>query len=332
MDREGYRQLLQTRGLSQEQIEQSIAIVEGFEAYLGGRQPASSLERASAEEALAYVSLLTFEGRNSFLELAAVGRYGYLCKNYPVYVAILELLDGSEALEGMHRRVGDELGEAGQRAIFAGITMPPLGLPNSEKASLTRTVMQRLEACAGEQALDAIFAGSFRDLQEVYYLDDKQRYADIGDFDTFLETKRQEFIAELEQIKAEGKLYFSQEITDDVIELVRTDPEISQGVRQGNILYVTKIPYMAKEYLKETDVDRKRYYYCHCPWARESLLQGEGPVSATFCRCSAGFHKKPWEVIFEQKLEADVLESVLQGDLRCRFAIYLPESVGTGKF
>jgi hypothetical protein len=31
-----------------------------------------------------------------------------------------------------------------------------------------------------------------------------------------------------------------------------------------------------------------------------------------------------WEVIFDQKLEAEVLESVLQGDMRCRFAIHLP--------
>jgi hypothetical protein len=56
-------------------------------------------------------------------------------------------------------------------------------------------------------------------------------------------------------------------------------------------------------------------------------MQVEGPVSAQFCRCSAGFHKKPWEVIFDQKLEAEVLESVLQGDMRCRFAIHLPVSV-----
>jgi hypothetical protein len=136
--------------------------------------------------------------------------------------------------------------------------------------------------------------------------------------------KRDEFLNQLEHIKDEGGLFFSQEITDEVIEFVRSDPEISQGVRQGNTLYVTKIPYMAKEYLAETDPDRKRYYYCHCPWARESLRQSEGPVSARFCQCSAGFHKKPWEVIFGRRLEVDVLESVLKGDLRCRFAIHLP--------
>jgi hypothetical protein len=40
-------------------------------------------------------------------------------------------------------------------------------------------------------------------------------------------------------------------------------------------------------------------------------------------RFIAGFHKKPWEVIFGRTIQADVLESVLQGDMRCRFAIHL---------
>jgi hypothetical protein len=95
-------------------------------------------------------------------------------------------------------------------------------------------------------------------------------------------------------------------------------------VRRGNVLYVTKIPYRTREYLAATDALQKRYLYCHCPWARESLRQPDGPVPAILCRCSAGFHKKPWEIIFEQHLEADVLESVLLGDERCRFAIHLP--------
>jgi hypothetical protein len=131
----------------------------------------------------------------------------------------------------------------------------------------------------------------------------------------------------LEQLMVEGRLFFSQEICPEVVEFVRGDPEISQGVREGSIIYVTKIPYMKKEYLAETDPQMKRYYACHCPWARESLQAGEKTVSAKFCQCSGGFHKKPWEVIFGQPLHADVLESVLQGDLRCRFAIHLPEEI-----
>jgi hypothetical protein len=244
-----------------------------------------------------------------------------------VYIAILELLDGSEVLEEMYNRVGEVMGQETRQAIFAGTQLPGLGVPNAQKSRLMREVMQNLEGCADEQKLSLIFMDSFRDLQDGSYLDDKMQYEEIGDFDEYLELKRKEFIAQLEKIRDDGGLYFSQPITNEVIEFVRNDPEISQGVRQGNILYVTKIPYMAREYLREENIQLKRYYYCHCPWARESLLQAEGAVSAQFCRCSAGFHKKPWEVIFEQKLAAEVLESVLQGDMRCRFAIQLPPTV-----
>ncbi len=158
MEREGYRRLLQTRGLSDEQIEQSIEIVERFEVILGNRQPPATLETASAQDTLDYVDQLNAEGKNSFFELAAVARYGYMCKNYDVYLPILELLDGSEALAGMHRRAGEVLGEEKRRAIFAGIDLPPLGMPNTEKARLTRTVMQRLEDCMDENESNALFA------------------------------------------------------------------------------------------------------------------------------------------------------------------------------
>jgi predicted hydrocarbon binding protein len=52
-----------------------------------------------------------------------------------------------------------------------------------------------------------------------------------------------------------------------------------------------------------------------------------------FCQCSAGFHKKPYEIIFGQPVKAEVLESVLKGDDICRFAIYLPDTeVNNKKF
>ena len=91
------------------------------------------------------------------------------------------------------------------------------------------------------------------------------------------------------------------------------------------MLYEVKIPYMTLEYLAETDERLRRYYYCHCPWVRESLKEGDVSVSPTFCLCSAGFHKKSWEVIFEQPLEAEIVQTALKGDPWCKIAIYLPE-------
>jgi hypothetical protein len=85
---------------------------------------------------------------------------------------------------------------------------------------------------------------------------------------------------------------------------------------------------MAKQFLAETDPTLKRYYACHCPWVREAIKSGDVPLFPDFCYCSAGFHKKPWEVIFRRPLRADVLESVLRGGSRCRFAIHLPDEAG----
>ena len=139
--------------------------------------------------------------------------------------------------------------------------------------------------------------------------------------------RKEAFIAQLEVCQRDGRLFFSQEITHEVVELVRNDPEMGGGRREGNIIFETKIPYMAKRYLEESDPILKGYYYCHCPWAREAIKRKDVKLVDTFCHCSGGFHKKPFEAIFGQTLKVDVLESILKGDERCRFAIHLPDDI-----
>ena len=179
----------------------------------------------------------------------------------------------------------------------------------------------------GKAQCKSILSGCLHGLKDEWFLDAKKKYEECGNIDAYLERKRTDFIAELEKLRDEGGLYFTQEITDEVIGHVKSHPEVSGGVRDGNIIYETKIPYMTKEYLVETDERMKRYYYCHCTWVRESLRTGDISVSPTFCYCSAGFHKKPYEVIFGQPLKAEVIDTVLDGGMCCKFAIHLPKDV-----
>jgi hypothetical protein len=254
----------------------------------------------------------------------ALARYGLFTQNNALFVAILELLDGAEAQPNFYRRVAEVFGEEVRDAVFAGIGVAPLGLPSPEKPRFIHPVVERLEARVGEEACKALLADSLRDLPDEYYLQERQKYQEAADIDEYLRQKKQAFVEQLEASQREGRLFFAQEITDEVLAFVKGDPEIGGGRREGNIIYETKIPYMTRDYLAETDPTLKRYYYCHCPWAREAVKNGNVTLTATFCNCSAGFHKKSWEVIFEQPLKAEVLESVLKGDARCRFAIYLP--------
>ena len=87
----------------------------------------------------------------------------------------------------------------------------------------------------------------------------------------------------------------------------------------------TKIPksgYLI-EYMKETDPDLKRQYYCHCPRVRDTMRASE-IISPTYCYCGAGFYKGIWEEILQRPVEVEVLESVLAGGEVCKIAVHLP--------
>jgi hypothetical protein len=189
--------------------------------------------------------------------------------------------------------------------------------------------MTRMEEIFGTSTTRDLLKDSLRDLPDAYYQDDKRAFTEEcdGDIDRYLAYRKEKLLADLRDIQARGDLYFTQTITDEVIAFVEANPEIGGGVREGNLVYLTKIPYDTRAFLAETDPEKKRYHYCHCPWAKESLHKGTATISSAFCQCSAGFVKRPFEVIFGRTLQADVLQSVLQGDPVCRFAVHLPEDI-----
>jgi hypothetical protein len=318
MDRDGFRAMLRTRNVSDEGIEASIALVERFEEFRSGAT-------LPAEAAWAFSRLLIEEGANTEANYLALARYGRFTRDDELFVAILELLDGAEAQGNLYRRVGEVWGEEVRDRAFAGMGLSPLGLPSTDKPRFLHPVLARLEQEVGQEACRQLLSASLRDLPDRYFLGERRRVRRSTDIDDYLRKKHRAFVRELRKCQREGQLFFAQEITDDVAAFVESDPEIESGRREGNVVYVTKIPYMAQQFLAETDPTLKRYYACHCPWAREAIKSGDVQFFPDFCYCSAGFHKKPWEVIFRHPLQAQVLESVLQGDSRCRFAIYLPE-------
>jgi predicted hydrocarbon binding protein len=98
------------------------------------------------------------------------------------------------------------------------------------------------------------------------------------------------------------------------------------GVRQGNTIVATKIPksqYLT-EYLAESDPERRRQLYCHCPRVREAIGD-EVRLPEVYCYCGAGFYKHLWEEILQQPVQVEVLSSVLAGDDVCSIAIHLPD-------
>lgn len=323
MDTSGFRTYLRERSLAVDAVEQCVGLIERFDSFARNLKTGDA-EDADREAVHRFAEELISDGTNTWDNIVALARYGAFSRNQEMYLAALELVDGAEVLENLHRKLEDALGKDVRDRLFAGIDLPPLGVTTDERSPQMRTVIERLEREADSETCKRILGSGLRNLEDSWYTDQKKIYEDAGSIEAYLKIKGQNFLAELERHKNEGSLFFNQPITDRVISFVRSQPEIASGVRIGDILYETKIPHQAVEYLEVSDPNLKRYFYCHCPWAKESLREGADPVSPTFCNCSAAFHKKPYETILGQSLEADVVESVLGGALCCRFAIHLP--------
>jgi len=327
MDETGFREMLQARHLEPAEIERSVAMVQRFEEFLKRYRPAAIADRATAEDVGRFLDELAHTTNDSATDLLAIGRYCRLTHNDEVLVAVLELIDGAEVPANLWRRLGDLAGEARRDEVFAGLEIPPLGTPNERKSAYMRELVQRLYDRVDEDTAGSILTSGLHYVPKEAFAEERARYLAAPDIDWFIEDEHRRYVEYLAGLKDDGTLYFTQPITDDVLAYVRDTPTCGGGVRQGNEIHVTKIPYQADLYLRETDELRKRYLYCHCPWARESILRPEAAVSARFCQCSAGFEKQYWDAVFDQPVQVDVVTSVLQGDLKCEFAVQLPEDL-----
>jgi hypothetical protein len=324
MDKPGFFTYLEGRKQNEAQIQAAIQLVEMFETF---QQQQPRPEPITSQLVWDFSDLLIQNKNNTYDNYLALARYAVYTKNNDLFVPVLELLDGEESLDNLHKKLGELYDEAVQAEIFQDFGLPPLGTPTNEKPKYTAAVMHRMTDKFGEDGCKDLIKDSLRTLPDEGYLEAKNRFEKSTSVDDFLDKEGQRFLDQLETLRNEDKLFFAQRITPEVMDYLRQHPEIYRGEWDGAIVYEIKIPFLTEQYLQEEDPQKRRYYYCHCPWARESLIRDNVTVPAAFCNCSAGFHKKKWEIIFGQPLHAEVLESVLMGDERCRFAIHLPEGV-----
>ncbi len=313
------------KSFGEKAVQNSIEIVRETENFLRSTGATKSLSQASIEDLHSIVAYFFQNEKNTWENMLALLRFSRFAGNREVEIALLELLDGSDVLDNISSILKQTLGEKRRKKIFEGITIPLLGTFSVDKPKTTKKLIERMEAEIGEHRCREVLLSGPHASPKEEYLPERKAFLKSEGVDDFLRKRHKEYVDELEQHKRLGTLYFTQEIDDEVLDYVRNTPTCQNGVREGNIIYVTKIPYMAKRYLNEKDSKMKRYYYCHCPWTREAIKSGID-ISPNFCYCSAGFEKRPWDVIFNQSVKADVVETVLKGDLVCRFAIHIPQT------
>lgn len=318
-----FRKYLKKRGLGEKEIELAVTAVSEFVEYL--REKRTSIEHASLDTLKDYVSRLIDEKKNSIDTFVAIARYCNLAKKNDFYVYFAAVLGARNVLPDIGERLATIAGEETRRKVFQSFELPPLGLPQENYPKLTQMIMQRMEAELPSETCRKILTWNYHKVPASAFKDRKKRFKEANSIDEYLRDEHKRFVEELEGFMKEGRIWYEQEITPEVLKFVKCNQEICTGVRHGDKIFLTKIPYAPREYLTEKDPDLKRYYACHCPLVRSAIRDGKHGISPTFCYCSSGFEKVHFDVIFGEPVEVELLESVLKGDLRCRFANKIPK-------
>jgi len=318
-----FREYLKGRQLSAKDADFAVNAVKEFEKYL--EKKGASFESAGLDVLKEYISLLMAEGRNSMDRFVAIARYCSFANKNEYYVYFASILGARNVLPGIAERLATIAGEEARRKVFEEFELPPLGSPQEDYPRLTERIVSRLVAELPNEMCREVLTWNYHNVPVEAFKENKERFEKAGSIDECLEETHRNFVKELEKFMKDGRVWFEQEITPEVLEFVRSNQEICTGVRHGDKIYVTKIPYAPKQYLQEKNSTLKRYYACHCQLVRTAIRDGNSKISPIFCYCSGGFEKLHFDVIFGEPVKVVLLESALKGDMRCRFAIQIPK-------
>ncbi|MFW9991579.1 MAG: hypothetical protein ACFFD4_05935 [Candidatus Odinarchaeota archaeon] len=322
-----FKQRLIDKNNPSEVIDEAISLLTEFKTFLEKKK--KNFAGTSADDFYEFSSLLIKENNNTPLAYEVFIVFGEFTGNKSLVKWGREVFDGHEVMNNLSKRLTEEFGEETRNEIFAETEVPPLGIGPEEKPAYTKTLITRLADKFDAETCERFLIKGLRDPYTEWRKPDREKYLQSENLDEFMKKKRETFIKALEKHRDENTLFFTQEINDQVVDYVRNNPDLVEGgVRKGNVIYETKIPHETIKFLNETDPRMKAYYYCHCPWVKEAIKDGTvTEIPRVFCNCSGGYYKTYWEIVLEQPVEAKVLNTVLQGDPYCRFALTLPKEV-----
>lgn len=325
MELDGFIEFLQERNLETEKINAAVEIITDFDKYLSKQE--KSIKDATYEDVYRYSAYLIENNKNLFANYLTLVRFGHYMKNNQLIIASIEIIDGKEVMTNFSKRLTAEFGEEMRNLIFKDIKLPPLGSSPQTKPEITKELMERFLANVDSKKCVEFLAHGLRDKYTEAYKKPREQFLKTKNIDDFLKLKHQDFVKTLEENYKEGTLFYTQEVDQQVIDYVKNNQSIETGIREGNKVIIKKTPYMIKQYLNETNKQKKQYYYCHCPWIREAFLTNDQPISPIFCNCSAGYFKNYWEAVLDQHVKVELLSSVLNGDENCKFALHLPQAI-----
>ena len=325
MKLEAFREYLLKNNITKEQTTIFIAKLQELQEFL--KKEDIKINAIPDGKILEYTEILVEKEDEAILDLLrAIINYANFTKKYDYIIEVIDIAEGYNAMDNLHQRIAEKHGEEICEEVFKGMTIPPLGVHPDKKPQFTKEIMNRMEKVLGEEKTVELLAPCLHGGPVETAKRDREDFLKLKDIDEFLILKKQKLVERIEKHRDGGTLEYTQYIDDEVVEYVKKSPTITPGKREGDKIIVTKIPYQIQKMLKAEDQRMKRYYSCYCAWVRGAIKKGEEKnISANFCHCSAGYFKQYWDIIFDQSIKVEPIETPLTGALECKFAIHIPK-------
>ena len=326
MNQDEFKKYLEERKVESQLITGYIKQIRNYEKYLSNEN--LTLETSLPTKIMDYSDYLVLQDEWSVLDfLNAIMNYANYSKRYEFTTKVIDISESYNAMDNLYSRVAEIHGEPLRNEIFKDLRIPKLGNHPEKKPEFTKVILKRVEEKLGKENTIDLLSPCLHGRPPDDIEGDKKLLKELG-IDGFLERKHQDLITRLEKHRDEGTLEFAQKIDDEIVQYIRDNQMIAGGVREGNIIYVSKLPYQMREFLDAKDERIKRFSLCYCPWIRGALKNGtEKEITKDFCHCSAGWYKLYWDQIFEQSIKVDPIKTARNGDMECKFAIHLPDDL-----
>jgi len=242
--------------------------------------------------------------------------YAHYSDNKQLVISTMEVLDGFEMMQNLYDRLALHFGTAVRDQVIGNEPLPSPALHQEERARRTLDYIAIMLELLPREEVASFLNRGLRNRYTDWYKIERERFLSAGTLDDYMSLRQKSFLKTLETHFAEGSLFWTQEITAEVLEFVRHHPQISAGILDNNRVLISKIPYMTSLYLaarREADTTKMRYYGCHNPWIRGAMLDPAAEIDPIACQISCGFFKDFWEGILEQQVEVKTQEFTYPG-------------------
>ncbi len=312
------RELYKKNNLPEEQMQEALDLI-----ILLNAQSELDIDLIDQDILDFLVSYLVNGKLNTVKNFVILMRYFYVIDRKDLYIHLTKYTGMLNVMENIIKRLVNLKGKEQADKILKGFKPPYLGVHPKVLPEYAKQITELLEGGLTEEEANTVLAGNNHEISKESQLPEKVAYENSKSFETYLRERHLRKINELKTHLKENKVWFEQVITQGVVDFVSSNQEVLSGVIKDNKLHITKIPYDTVSYLNAKNETDRKYYGCHCPFAREAIKSGNNNVPGRFCYCSAGYAKFPFEVILDQKLKIKVKESILMGDDLCKFEIDL---------